>query len=115
MTAINGANVRDEAVEKYLSVLVNQFFKILPIKESGEKTLAIYEKSLRNELLGFEALFSELQDDAYLTSLTAILQYLIDHDPDVAEVRTEVFKAIDICKKLKKRHEVMNDGRLGRV
>lgn len=115
MTAINGEPFRDEAVEKYLGVLINQFFKILPIKESGEKTLVVYMKSLRNELLGFEALFTELRDDAYLTSLTAILQYLIDNDPDVAEVKTEVFKAIDICKKLKKRYGVMKDERMGCV
>ena len=109
MIAINGKTVPDQAVENYFTVLVNQFFKILPIKESGEKTLTVYMKSLRNELLGLEALFERLQNDAYLVSLTAILQYLIDNDTDVAEVKTEVFKAIDICKKLKKRYGVMDE------
>jgi hypothetical protein len=109
MNAINGQTVSDRSVENYLNVLVNQFFKILPIKESGEKTLLVYMKSLRDELLGFEALFEVFHDDAYLISLTAILQYLIDHDPDVVEVRTSVFKAIDICKKLKKRYEAVKE------
>ena len=109
MTAINGKAVPDRAVENYFTVLVNQFFKILPIKESGEKTLAVYIKSLRNELIGCEALFEAMQEDAYLVSLISILQYLIDNDTDVAEVKTEVFKAIDICKKLKKRYGVVTE------
>lgn len=109
MIAANGQVVSNKSVENYLSVLVNQFFKILPIKESGEKTLTVYMKSLRDELLGFEALFEIFQDDAYLLSLTAILQYLIDNDPDVSEVRATVFKAIDICKKLQKRYEAVKE------
>ena len=94
----------DKTVSNYLSSLVNQFFKILPIKESGEKTLPVYIKSLRNELLGCRGLCDALRDDGNIVTLLAILQFLIDNDCSVSETKTEVFKAINICNKLKGRY-----------
>ena len=39
-------------LNNYFRTLVNLFFKILPIKESGESSLEVYMRSLQAELLG---------------------------------------------------------------
>lgn len=91
-------------VQNYLAGLVNQFFKILPIKESGEPSLNEFMHSLQAELLGAKWLMEELQNDSMYLTLLAILQYLIESDCEVPIVKREVFKAISICKKLQKKY-----------
>ncbi len=100
-----GVPMNAEALDKYLHNLVNLFFKILPIRESGEVSLRSYMESLQRELLGCQELILAIHNDALFTSLVAILQYLIDHsESSVAVYRQEVFKAISICNKLKARY-----------
>lgn len=43
-------------LNNYFRALVNLFFKILPIKESGESSLEVYMRSLQAELLGCKVL-----------------------------------------------------------
>lgn len=94
----------DDMVSARLAIMVNQFYKILPIKEESEPTLVQYMKSLQRELLGCKALMTALDDDAQYLSLLSILQYLIENDCDVATVRSDVFKAINIVKRLQKKY-----------
>ena len=94
MMTVTGYSVPAEMVGNYLSGLVNQFFKILPIKESGEPSLIEFMRSLQIELIGFKELMLELQNDSMYRSLLAILQYLIDNECDTATVKREVFKSI---------------------
>ncbi len=99
---VAGTPVSPELLCNYFKNLVNQFFKILPIRESGESSLITYMQSLRAELLGCQELIGELRNDASYLTLLAILQYLIDNpECSVREVKREVFKAISICNKLK--------------
>lgn len=104
MITTNGYDVPTEMVGKYLDGLVNQFFKILPIKESGEPSLNGFMKSLQVELLGFKRLMAEVGNDSMYLTLLSILQYLIENDCDIPVVRREVFKAISICKKLRSKY-----------
>lgn len=98
--------VTEELVQNYFSSLVNRFFKILPIREAGVKTLPIYIQSLQTELLGCKGLISALNNDASFLTLTAILQYLHDTpDCSVQDVKREVFRAISICNRLKTQYE----------
>ena len=90
----------DKMVQRYLSSMIGQFYKILPIKESGEPSLSRYMESLQRELLGCNDLIVALNHDELFLSLLSILQYLIENESDVSTVKTEVFKAIGICKKL---------------
>ena len=90
MRTTNGYNIPTEMVGNYLGGLVNQFFKILPIKESGEPSL--------NEFMRY------LKYDSMYMALLSILQYLIDNDCDTPVVKREVFKAISICKKLREKY-----------
>lgn len=94
-------------LENYFRSLINLFFKILPLKESKERSLETYMRSLQAELLGCSALVVAIHQDSLFLSLASILQYLIDHPGcDVAFVRREVFRAISICNKLKERYAV---------
>lgn len=104
MKTATGYSLPDEMIGNYLGGLVNQFFKILPIKESGEPSLNEFMRSLQVELLGFKTLMAELENDSMYITLLSILQYLIDNDCEVGVVKREVFKAISICKKLKKKY-----------
>jgi hypothetical protein len=83
----------------YLDRLVSQFFKILPMREQADPSLPSFMRSLQREMLGCQVLVSAAHHDARYTTLLAILQYMIDAECTVAETKTEVFKAIDICKK----------------
>lgn len=104
MKTVTGVDVPRDLVVNHLDKLVNQFFKILPLKESGEKTYGQYIQSLQVELIGCKSLMYALSYDSMYLALIAILQYLIDNDCEVSVVRREVFKSISICKKLQNKY-----------
>lgn len=104
MITTSGYNVPAEMIDNYLNGLVNQFFKILPIKESGEPSLNEFMRSLQVELLGFKGLMAEIGNDSMYLTLLSILQYLIENDCEIPVVKREVFKAISICKKLRSKY-----------
>lgn len=92
-------------LSNYLSAMINNFFKILPIKESGEQSLDTYMQSLQAELLGCKELVEAIHNDSLFLTLLSILQYLIDNpECEVAVVKREVFHAISICNKLKSKY-----------
>ena len=100
-----GVPMDNEALSKYLRNLVNLFFKILPIRENGDKTLVTYMQSLQAELLGCSKLVVSLDSDPAFVTLLSILQFLIDNPESEQHVfKREVFKAISICNKLKARY-----------
>ena len=101
MTSV-GEPITSDLLRNYFRNLVNQFFKILPMRESDEKSLYIYMKSLQSELLGCRALIPDIRDNPQYLTLLAILQYLIDNPScSVTEVKREVFRAISVCNKMK--------------
>ena len=104
MMTAKGIELPDTVVRKYMKSLIGQFYKILPIKESGEPSLNRYMESLQRELLGCNNLIMMLQYDESFLSLLSILQYLIDNDCKTEVVKCEVFKAISICKKLQNKY-----------
>lgn len=105
MKTIYGIDISNEMVLRRMTGMVNQFYKILPIKEENEDTLQQYMLSLQREMLGCQALIEALGNDPQYLSLLSILQYLIDHDCDIATVRSEVFKSINILKRMRDRYE----------
>ena len=97
-----GAPIHGTLVYNYLRNLVNQFFKILPLRESEEPSLAAYMGSLQRELIGAGTVIAAADYNQMFLSLIAILQYLIDNPESTVSVyKREVFKAISICNKLK--------------
>lgn len=107
MKTKQGMDISKQMVSRRLSGLVNQFYKILPIKESGESTLQAYMSSLQREMLGCQSLILALGDDPQYLTLLSILQYMIDYECDVATVRSEVFKSISILKRMRDRYDAM--------
>ena len=92
--------ISDRMYEKKLAGLVNQFYKILPIREQEEPTLKQYLCSLQREMIGCKELMSILENDAQYLSLLSILEYMINHDCDIPTVRADVFRAIGIIKRM---------------
>lgn len=105
-TAI-GVPMSADMLSEYLRSLVNRFFKILPIRESGEDSLPTYMQSLQAELLGCKEFILAIHEDHEFISLLNILQYLIDNpECSVVIVKREVFRAISLCNKLKAKYAV---------
>lgn len=102
-----GVPMDAKVLSNYLRTLINLFFKILPIWESGESSLNTYMRSLQAELLGCRELIDAINADPMFLSLISILQYLIDNPScEITTVKREVFKAISICNKLKAKYAV---------
>lgn len=112
-TAVDNAMLRN-----YFRMLINRFFKILPIWEGGDGSVVTYMESLKSELLGCRSLVLAIQSDGEYLTLISTLQDLIDH-PDYThdKVRRVVFNSISICNKLNARYfsEVDSDGRMDAV
>lgn len=97
----SGVQISANLLQKYFENLVNQFFKILPMREDGEESVFVFMRSLQVELLGCQNLIEIFQDDTSYLSLLFILQYLIDTpDCPIEEVKREVFKAISLCERI---------------
>ena len=97
-------NLPPALIGNYLYTLVNRFYKILPMKESGEPTLTKYISSLRREMIGCLDLIEGLEWDGRYMTLLATLSYLETHmdEADNAAVKTEVFRAIGTIKQLRR-------------
>ncbi len=97
-----GAPLSAGLIENYFHNLVNQIYKILPMRENGISSLDKYIWRLEAELIGGQSLSLSLREDAYFGSLVNILQYLSEHSQDcsVEQVRQLVFEGISICEKL---------------
>ena len=99
------ANLCSELIPNYFDYLINQFYKILPMKEENNATLGTYLESFRTELLGFCELARLIKYDARFVSIISVVQYMIDNpDAKHESVKREVFKAINICKKLSSKY-----------
>lgn len=97
--------IPDGVLGNYMRRLVNQVFKILPIREDEEPSYCSYISSLLIELIGCAELIEAVHEDSMFMELIAILQYLSSHpECELDIVRREVFKAISLCNKLKKRY-----------
>jgi hypothetical protein len=96
-----GAEMEGGLLCAYFRRLVDLIFKILPMREDGDETLPVYVRSLQIDLAGLYAFVPQLQEEPTYLSLLSIMQYFCDNpDAPVSEIRREVFKAINICKRL---------------
>ena len=102
VNTVTGTPVTTNLLKNYFHNLVNQFFKILPMRENNEDSLITYMQSLQTELLGCKDFIPEVGVNPQYLTLLSILQYLIDNPScTVVIVKREVFRAISICNKLK--------------
>lgn len=100
-----GGYVDGTMLKNYFRFLVNRFFKILPVWESGDGSVVPYMESLLSELSGCEGIILAIQNDAEFLSMISILRDLIDHpEYEHGKVRRTVFGLISICNKLNARY-----------
>jgi len=102
---VNYENIPNEMLVNYFNFLVNRIFKILPISEQEPDTLREYLESLLLELSGSKELISELRNDGSFISLLATLQYFINNDCTHKVYKREVFRCIDILKKIQDKYD----------
>lgn len=95
-----GSDISRNMVGAKFRGIINQFYKILPMKEENCPTLMSYMESFQRELLGMGKLLPEVDACSSYIDLVSILQYLISYPCDEDTVRTEVFKAIAITKRI---------------
>lgn len=104
---VRGDTIDSAVINNYFRLLVNLFFKILPIWESGDGSVKVYMETLQSEMLGCKNVIAAINNDGLFLSLISMLQDLIDHpDYDHAKVRRTVFNAISVCNKLISRYSV---------
>lgn len=105
MTTIYGEEISREIISRRCEDLVGQFYKILPLKENASVTVSQYIEALLREMLGMQSLIPAWHNDGGYLSLLGILQYFLDHpDCDVGIVKSDVFKAIKIIKRLREKY-----------
>ena len=97
-------------LQEYFRNLVNQVYKILPMREEGTTTLQKYIWRLSAEIAGGASLYPGLNEDACYAGLLNILQYLSNHTDDctVEQTKQLVFEGIHLCVELEKKYA---DGR----
>ena len=101
-----GVTLDVRLMTNYFRNLVNQIYKILPMRENNIPTLGKYIWRLEAELLGTQSLNLLVKEDAYYGSLLGILRYLSEHSQEceTEQVKQLVFEGISICEKLQKRY-----------
>lgn len=101
-----GVPVSRTLLHNYFCNLVNQVYKILPMREQESKTLDRYIWRLSAEIIGGAAMVPALGEDSYYASLLNILQYLRDHcmEDSVEQTKQLVFEGIGLCEKLRNRY-----------
>lgn len=106
-----GSAVSGALLKNYFHNLVNQVYKILPMREKETESLGKYIWRLEAELIGGNGLIDEIRDDSYYCSLLNILHYLNEHGSDcpVEQVKQLVFEGIGICEKLSERYTEEGD------
>ncbi len=91
--------INNEQLIKCLDRYTNRIFQIIPMNENDDerKTLPIYVSSLIRELTGVSNIIFE----EYFLSIVGTLKGLEYDNHDT--LKSDVFKLLDIIKKLKKR------------
>lgn len=101
-----GTEVKPALLHNYFDALVNQVYKILPMREHESKTLDRYIRRLTAEVVGGAEFYPHLTEDAYYAALLNILQYLSGHcqEESVEKTKQLVFEGIRVCEKLRDRY-----------
>ena len=68
-----GTEVKPALLHNYFDALVNQVYKILPMREHESKTLDRYIRRLSAEVVGGSEFYPHLSEDAYYASLLTLM------------------------------------------
>lgn len=96
----SGQEIDVALLNNFLKRMVNDCYKILPMRENGESTLSQYIDSTIVEFTGCGDYISCMGNDARFVAVMSILKYFHEHlDAPVSVYKREVFKAISLCKR----------------
>lgn len=87
----------------YLDVTVNNVFKILPLYEEGNVGLDANVESLLSELISLKKVVKiefSYEYISLLATLTTVKDEIIKEDSQHSVIKRELFKSIDIIKKM---------------
>lgn len=101
--------VDDKAIRKYLQLVINKIFKILPLYEENNETLEVYIESLILEVKGFIAVYGSVGVTEYISVVSTLegIQKKVQEEGNQPTVKREVFKTIDTVNKI--RHMLEGD------
>jgi len=104
-----GIEIHPMLLKNYFRTLVNQIYKILPMREAESQSLSKYIWRLTAEIAGGTGMYPDLQVDSYYASLLNILQYLNEHNREctIEQTKQLVFEGIRICEKLSEKYAGM--------
>ena len=89
---------------KYFEFLINNTYKILPLKEEKSDTLKSYLESYLRELIGNQELVSVLVDEPKFITVLNTMQFLISEEYSDKVCKKEVFKCIRILEEIKEKY-----------
>lgn len=90
--------------KSFLKALIeHQLFKILPMKEDDNPSLDSYLDSLIIEVWGAKSLYPELDESNEYLRIMHTLSYFKDNEYSVVQCKREVFKMINLAKKILER------------
>lgn len=88
--------ISDKTYKDYKVKLINNIYKILPMKEEKTDTINVYIESVLYELVGMEKVLYEAGE---ICSIISVLENLIT-EQDLKIVKREVFRAISLVKRM---------------
>lgn len=88
--------ISDKTYKDYKGKLINNIYKILPMKEEKTDTINVYIESVLYELVGMEKVLYEAGE---ICSIISVLENLIT-EQDLKVVKREVFRAISLVKRM---------------
>lgn len=91
-----GNDINNEVLVDYFKALINRIFKILPLRQEHILTLDRYVDNLIMELGGGEVILLNQGIYIELINNLEVFHELVE----VRDIKRQVFKCIDICKKI---------------
>lgn len=93
----------DAMVASYFDRMTGRIFKVIPIREEHEYPVQPYLESLLRELLGAKDIMESIGNDERFIQVVGIINYLVlNPDIDVKIMKSEIFHALNIVKKISK-------------
>lgn len=96
--------IPNENLMQYFNQLVGKTFKILPLFEEHNPTLASYIKSYQCELIGNTFLFDFLKNEPKFITLLTTIEYLASAEYNHETCKREVLKCTNIINDISKRY-----------
>jgi hypothetical protein len=105
MINLKYGEIPNDLFKNYLKCLIGKIYKILPMYEQNDTNLKKYLESFQIEIIGNIDLINKLKYDGNFLVLLGTLEYFVNNEIDKNNgkeiYKREIFKCIDIIKKIK--------------